>query len=268
METTFRALTKDDIEVRVQSANENGFVLLIYKNARVDQNILDETFGAFGWQNKYEEYKGNLYCSIGIRAESGEWIWKSNCGTESNTEKEKGEASDAFKRSGFNWGIGRELYTAPNIKIKGNVKEKKDRNDKKVYVPIYYAFDVTKFAVEETPNRHISELTIVGKSMEGGYHEDVIFDWGSKKPMPQNAPQSAPAKSEPPKSSNAPMTLEEAKKRTTKAGTPFDQLSDDFLQKILDSNAGEDSKTAARLILKERDYLHDLTPIDDGDLPF
>ena len=119
MEALFRKLTENDVEARVQSADENGFVLLIYKNARVDQNILDETFTPFGWQNKYEDVKGNLYCSIGVKTAEGEWIWKSNCGTESYTEKEKGEASDAFKRAGFNWGIGRELYTSPKIKIKG-----------------------------------------------------------------------------------------------------------------------------------------------------
>ena len=83
----FRKLTANDVEARVQSCDENGFTLLLYKNARVDQNILDETFTPFGWQNKYEEFKGNMYCSIGIKNEAGEWVWKSNCGTESNTEK-------------------------------------------------------------------------------------------------------------------------------------------------------------------------------------
>lgn len=174
MEALFRKLTADDVEARVQSADENGFVLLIYKNARVDQNILDETFTPLGWQNKYEEVKGNLYCSIGIKA-VGEWIWKSNCGTESYTEKEKGEASDAFKRAGFNWGIGRELYTAPKTKIKGHTVE---RNGK--YVPEYYAFDVVRLEVSDELPRRITALTITGKSMQGGYHEDCIFEWSDK----------------------------------------------------------------------------------------
>lgn len=175
MEALFRKLTANDVEARVQSADENGFVLLIYKNARVDQNILDETFTPFGWQNKYEDVKGNLYCSIGIRTANGEWIWKSNCGTESNTEKEKGEASDAFKRAGFNWGIGRELYTAPKTKIKGHTVQ---RNGK--YAPEYYSFDVVRLEVSDELPRRITALTIMGKSMQGGYHEECIFDWEDK----------------------------------------------------------------------------------------
>ena len=176
MESLFRKLTASDVEARVQSADENGFVLLIYKNARVDQNILDETFTPFGWQNKYEDVKGNLYCSIGVKS-NNEWIWKSNCGTESYTEKEKGEASDAFKRAGFNWGIGRELYTAPKTKIKGHTVE---RNGK--YVPEYYTFDVVRLEVSDELPRRITALTITGKSMQGGYHEDCVFDWEDKQP--------------------------------------------------------------------------------------
>jgi hypothetical protein len=175
MEVLFRKLTENDVEARVQSADENGFVLLIYKNARVDQNILDETFTPFGWQNKYEEVKGNLYCSIGIKTPNGDWIWKSNCGTESYTEKEKGEASDAFKRAGFNWGIGRELYTAPKTKIKGHTVQKGGK-----YVPEYYSFDVVRLDVSDELPRRITALTITGKSMQGGYHEDCIFEWSDK----------------------------------------------------------------------------------------
>lgn len=172
----FRKLTANDVEARVQSADKDGFVLLIYKNARVDQNILDETFTPFGWQNKYEEVKGNLYCSIGIKTANNEWIWKSNCGTESYTEKEKGEASDAFKRAGFNWGIGRELYTAPKIKIKGHTVQKNVTS----YTPEYYSFDVVRLDVSDDLPRRITALTIIGKSMQGGYHEDCIFEWAEK----------------------------------------------------------------------------------------
>lgn len=175
MEAIFRKLTANDVEARVQSADENGFILLIYKNARVDQNILDETFTPFGWQNKYEEVKGNLYCSIGIKTANNEWIWKSNCGTESYTEKEKGEASDAFKRAGFNWGIGRELYTAPKTKIKGHTIQKDNK-----YIPEYYSFDVVRLEVSDELPRRITALTITGKSMQDGYHEDCIFEWAEK----------------------------------------------------------------------------------------
>lgn len=127
----FRDLTKDDIEVRVQSVKKNGLVLLLYKNARVDMNILDETVGAENWQREHYEVKGNMFCRVGINIAptidmsgsegvayiSDHWVWKSDCGVESNTEAQKGEASDSFKRACFNWGIGRELYTSPFIWI-------------------------------------------------------------------------------------------------------------------------------------------------------
>lgn len=114
----FRDLRADEIECRVQSVKKNGLVLLLYKDARVDMNILDETAGASNWQREHYECKGNLFCRVGIKVTDPksfekEWVWKSDCGTESNTEAQKGEASDSFKRACFNWGIGRELYTAP-----------------------------------------------------------------------------------------------------------------------------------------------------------
>ena len=119
----FRELTADDIEVRVQSVKEKGIVLLLYKNARVDMNILDETVGTENWQNRFYEHKGILFCSLGINTNYDKpelpdrWVWKDDAGVESNTEAEKGNASDARKRSGFAWGIGRELYTSPFIWI-------------------------------------------------------------------------------------------------------------------------------------------------------
>ena len=118
----FRDLTADDIEVRVaQSSPDWGVQILLYKNARVDMNILDETVGSENWQNKFYECKGNLYCSLGINVNYDKpekdplWIWKDDCGSESNTEAEKGEASDARKRAGVAWGLGRELYTVPKF---------------------------------------------------------------------------------------------------------------------------------------------------------
>lgn len=113
-----RNLRKDEIEVRVASTQNNVAQLLLYKTARTDAAILDETFGQFNWQCSYSEIKGNLFCTISVRdPNTNEWISKSDCGAESNIEKEKGEASDAFKRSGFRWGIGVELYSTPKIKI-------------------------------------------------------------------------------------------------------------------------------------------------------
>ena len=115
----FRLLRADEIDVRVATVHEKGCSLLLYKDARCDMNILDETVGADNWQRRHYDCKGNLFCSVGILNEK-EWIWKDDCGAESFTEKEKGEASDSFKRACVNWGIGRELYTAPFIWVPAN----------------------------------------------------------------------------------------------------------------------------------------------------
>lgn len=114
----FRNLDKDEIEVRVGSFNKSrtGFSALLYKTARTDARIFDETFGPMGWQCDYRSIDGKLFCRIYVYdKDTREWIAKENVGTESNTEKEKGEASDALKRAGFTWGCGVELYTAPFI---------------------------------------------------------------------------------------------------------------------------------------------------------
>ena len=113
-----RTLRKDEIEVRVASTQNNVAQLLLYKTARTDAAILDETFGQFNWQCSYSEIKGNLFCTISVRdPNTNEWISKMDCGAESKIEKEKGEASDAFKRAGFKFGVGVELYGTPKIKI-------------------------------------------------------------------------------------------------------------------------------------------------------
>ena len=109
-----RLLRADEIDARISVCNEYGVGILLYKDARCDMNILDETFGAMNWQRKHELIDGQLFCSVGI-CDGHEWVWKQDVGVESYTEKEKGRASDSFKRACFNWGIGRELYTAPNM---------------------------------------------------------------------------------------------------------------------------------------------------------
>ena len=113
-----RLLRADEIECRIASISEKGVSLLLYKDARVDQKILDETFGPFGWKRSHQCMDGKLYCTVEIRdRETGEWIAKQDVGTTGAAEKEKSQASDSFKRACFNWGIGRELYTAPFIWI-------------------------------------------------------------------------------------------------------------------------------------------------------
>ena len=170
----FRDLTADEIECRVQSVKQNGLVLLLYKNARCDMNILDETVGAENWQREHYECKGNLFCRVGLHIVGGmlkinkenpddkqvmidrnEWVWKSDCGVESNTEAQKGEASDSFKRACFNWGIGRELYTAPFIWISAEKCDIKDgKNGSK---QCFDKFEVEKIIIE---NKRIVALAI------------------------------------------------------------------------------------------------------------
>lgn len=117
-EVKIRPLRAEEIDCRVATINAKGLALLLYKDARVDQSILDETFGVYGWQRSHQWMGERLYCTVSVRdPETGEWISKQDVGTESYTEKEKGQASDAFKRACFNLGIGRELYTAPFIWI-------------------------------------------------------------------------------------------------------------------------------------------------------
>lgn len=112
----FRTLKSNEIDCRIATINQKGLTLLLYKDARVDQNILDETVGSLNWQRHHS--RDNANCTVAIwDVEKEQWIEKEDTGTESFTEKEKGLASDSFKRACFNWGIGRELYSAPFIWI-------------------------------------------------------------------------------------------------------------------------------------------------------
>ena len=125
----FRPLKANEIECKVSMVRESGVQLLLYKTARTDMQLLDETVGAYNCQCKYEEIKGNMYCTISIYdTDKKEWVHKQDCGVESAFgDKEKGEASDAFKRAGFKVGIGRELYSSPFIWItKDNCNITKD----------------------------------------------------------------------------------------------------------------------------------------------
>jgi len=183
-----RLLNANEIDVRVQSIGKTrngtvGAVLLLYKDARVDMKILDEVFGIYGWKRSHELINGNLFCTISIRdKETGEWISKQDVGVESNTEKEKGQASDAFKRAGFNIGIGRELYTAPFIYVELMDSEYYvERQDQK---EIYRCFPSTRFFVAHVgynDRREITELVIVDRN------GNVRFDMNAQK-TPTNAP--------------------------------------------------------------------------------
>lgn len=134
MNLIFRVLREDEIDCRPAQITEKGVSLLLYKDARVDQDILDETVGVMNWQRKHT--RDNANCIVSIWDEEKKmWVEKEDTGTESNTEKEKGLASDSFKRACFNWGIGRELYTAPFIWIPADKVQLdcKEWQGKKIY---------------------------------------------------------------------------------------------------------------------------------------
>lgn len=177
----FRDLTKNDIDVRVATVNEKGASLLLYKDARVDMDILDETVGAENWQREHYDCKGNLFCRVGIKC-GDEWVWKADCGTESNTEAQKGEASDSFKRACFNWGIGRELYTSPFIWVpadKCNITKNPRSGN-------YQTTD--KFTVSEIEirNKQIVKLQIYNATTKA-----VCFSFGGKTEAPKATPSKA-----------------------------------------------------------------------------
>lgn len=151
-----RPLTAEDVEFRVNTTAESGLQLLIYKTARTDVKRLNEVFGLHWKSRHYHDAKGSLVCEISIYdKETNLWISREDVGTESNTEKEKGEYSDSFKRAGFKWGIGMELYNAPFIWIKWEMKQRqKDGKAElnKYKKPIWQEekrFDVKKIIVKE-----------------------------------------------------------------------------------------------------------------------
>lgn len=173
MEKKIRCLNPNEIEVRVAQVTEKGVQLLLYKDSRCDKRILDETFGIDGWKNRYEEIKGNLFCTISIwDEEKKQWIDKCDCGVESFSEKEKGEASDAFKRACFNVGIGRELYT--RIFYFANVPTKKNDKGKFELADRYTTFHVSEIKTNEQTEK-IEKIKIADNK------ENVVFTYGYPK---------------------------------------------------------------------------------------
>lgn len=152
----FRKLKVEEIQARVNQVTEKGCSLLLYKDARVDRTILDETVGVMNWQNDFKVIDGKMYGFISIwDKEKQQWITKGDCGVESNTEKEKGEASDCFKRAGFKWGIGIELYSAPFIWC--NVPTEKNANGK--WQPVCKSFELRKIGYADNGDINFLEIT-------------------------------------------------------------------------------------------------------------
>jgi hypothetical protein len=167
MNLNFRTLKSNEIEVKPQIVKENGFSLLLYKNARVDMELLDEVVGPLNWQRKHS--RDNANCIVSIYDEDKKiWVEKEDTGTESFTEKEKGLASDSFKRACFNWGIGRELYSAPSIWINESKYITKNNNGKLVLNSKFYVKNI------EYENRNIIHLEIIDSK------NNLVFKYGKE----------------------------------------------------------------------------------------
>ncbi len=176
-----RLLKPNEIECRTATINTKGLSLLLYKDARVDQRILDETFGAFGWKRSHQCIDGNLYCTVEIyNRESGEWVSKQDVGTTGYTEKEKSQASDSFKRACFNWGIGRELYSAPFIWIpadKTSIQMKEGQNREKRY---YCNDHFSVYSIQYNDEKEIQSLVIINNMAQ------PVFEWKSAQSVERN----------------------------------------------------------------------------------
>ena len=169
----FPTLTASEIEVRVDRVWKDGCSLLIHKNARIDMELLDTHVGPANWQRKQiptatADGRIHMVCSVGIYDEQkSEWIWKSDVGSESSWAREKGQASDSFKRACTNWGIGRELYSAPDIVVSA-LREKEGNTETIVNIEevtdqpgVYITrdqFEVTQLLYDE--KKHICALAI------------------------------------------------------------------------------------------------------------
>lgn len=152
-----RLLRADEIECRVQTVKEDGCSVLLYKDARCDMKILDEVFGPLGWEREHQVINGNLFCTVRVwDKEKNMWISKQDVGTESMTEKEKGQASDSFKRACFNLGIGRELYTSPFVWI--NLDKSETYKQKNGKLGVKTRFKVSEIGYNE--KKEVNSLKI------------------------------------------------------------------------------------------------------------
>lgn len=193
-----RLLKAEEIECRVgqQTKDKSKYSVLLYKTSRTDFDILDEVFGSENWKSTHYEVKGKDFCMIEVRTrfeddsafmEKGksigyEWVGKSDCGSESNIEAEKGEASDAFKRAGFQWGIGRELYSAPKIWLDKDVDQ--------------YSLNVESISYDV--NDKICDLVISGK-VDGQKGRVTVYSFHSGKAETVEKPKAEKTKEEKPK---------------------------------------------------------------------
>lgn len=182
-EKKIRNLNPEEIDCRVGAIMEQGISLLLYKDARVDQTILDEVFGIYGWQRRHNMIGSELYCILSIwDDEKQQWVEKEDVGIESDYQKAKGAASDSFKRACFNVGIGRELYSAPFIYVPLNKVRIDDKNGKKA---VKDSFSVK--SIETSADKIITALEITNQRGEIVY--TYRLNRKQEKPVHEEEPQ-------------------------------------------------------------------------------
>ena len=255
-----RTLTAREIECRVAQISRKGDAvsLLLYKDARCDMAILDETFGPMNWQRRHT--RDNANCIVSIWDESKhQWIEKEDTGTESNTEAQKGLASDSFKRACFNVGIGRELYTAPQIWIKKPNCTIEGENGR---YKCYDRFDVAEIGYDE--NREINRLVITNAKTGA-----VVYTFGNTLSEGLQGPKNSPKRTvdkepaQPTKTAErghaAPQRAPSARQMATEEQKQYirDHASDEYYLKIMEQFGAEledltanDAGTAIREIDK------------------
>lgn len=203
----FRDLRPNEVEARVAQCSAKGASLLLYKTARTDYALLDETVGPERWQCSYFEVKGNLFCDLSVKFDDG-WVTKSNCGTESNMEAEKGEASDAMKRAGFAWGIGRELYTAPFIWVPAEKLQKLSQNQRTGKWQCLDSFEVTDMTV--------ANGEIVGLAISHEGKRDTVYRYGGINKAPEPPSDKLPTKDQMTAILDLAKTFGDAKHKSTR----------------------------------------------------
>jgi len=223
----FPLLTADQIEVKVKQVSQKGAVLLLYKTARTDMELLDKVVGPMNWAVDYREIKGNLYCGIGITQDGEHWVWKWDCGIESRADddgnEKKGEASDAFKRAGFKWGVGRELYTSPftfaKVETEKNDRGRFEMKDK------FARFKVAEIAYD---GRKVARLVITDN------HGQVVFSFG-KGAMPVGSAEAAKEAGE-----NKLKQIEQQMKEAREKAPAARQMASDEQKAYIKANAPDD----------------------------
>ncbi len=128
-----------DIEWRVQqcgkaSTGKKWAMVLAYITNRAIMERLDEVFGIEGWQNEYQFMPdGGVVC--GLKCKIGtEWIVKYDGADKTAIEATKGGLSNAMKRAGVQWGIGRYLYRLETTFV--NLIEGRPENEDNIYAYI------------------------------------------------------------------------------------------------------------------------------------